>query len=88
MGHSENQGCRGEVRILSARRGAGTKSQMLVAKIRNKWSRSKESVLVGGHSSGSGGKEAWSQSKEGGVRESRRNGGDEGHRWTDEQTYI
>ena len=56
LGQSDKQGCRREVRMLSARRGVGKKSQMLVANIRKKLSCNKESVHFVGHSSGSEGR--------------------------------
>jgi len=56
LGHRNNQGCQREIHMLSSRRGAETRSQMLVAKIRKKVSHNKESVRFVGHSSGSDGR--------------------------------
>jgi hypothetical protein len=67
--------------VLSARRGAETRSQMLVAKIRKKLSHKKESVhFVAIHQDPIGGDRRMEKIREGGVRESKRPGGGEGLR--------
>lgn len=71
LGHSDESGLRGEVCVLSTRRGAGKKSSMLVATIRKK---SKNRPIFVCDSGGSDEKEGRMEQIQGGgeINESRK----------------